>query len=140
MATTTVKSGEARTKWRELLDQVLSGKGDIVIERNGKRVAAIIPAEDYAEIREKLDAVRAVREAAATYNLLNKSRMLINTENGTATIPLDLYTKLVAERESRFAVIRKIQENAPDLTEEEIEEIVAETIKKVRSQHDSSSS
>ncbi len=140
METITVKSGEARAKWRDLLDQVLSGKGDVVIERNGKRVAVIIPAKDYAEVREKLDAMRAVREAAATYDVLKKSQAHINTENGTATIPLDLYTKLVAEREERFAVIRKIQENAPDLPEEEIEEIVTETIRRVRAKHDSGSS
>ena len=29
MVTTTVKSGEARIKWRDLLDQILSGKGDV---------------------------------------------------------------------------------------------------------------
>jgi len=46
-----------------------------------------------------------------------------------------MYTKLVAEREARFAVIRKIQENAPDLPEEEIEKIVAETSEKVRATH-----
>jgi prevent-host-death family protein len=134
MVTTTVKSGEARTRFRDLLDQVQTGKGDVAIERNGKRVAVIIPAEDYAEIQEKLDAVRAVREAAATYDV-KKGQARINTENGTATIPLDMYTKLVAEREARFDVIRRIRENAPDLPEEEIEAIVAEAVRKVRAEH-----
>jgi len=134
MVTTIVKSGEARIKWRDLLDQVSSGKGDVMIERNGKRVAVIIPAEDYAGVREKLDAVRAVREAAATYDA-KKSQARINTEDGTATIPLDMYTKLVAEREARFDVIRRIQENAPNLPEEEVEEIVAEAVRKVRAEN-----
>lgn len=139
MVTTTVKSGEARTRFRDLLDQVLSGKGDVVIERNGKNVAVMIPAADYEQIREKLEILRAVREAAATYEV-NKSRALVNIENGTATIPLDLYAKLVAEREARFAVIREMQDNAPDLSEEQVQEIVEEAIKKVRAENVASSS
>lgn len=67
MNVTKVKSGEARTKWRDLLDQVLSGKGDVVIERNGKNVAVLIPAVDYEEIQETLEELRAGREASAAY-------------------------------------------------------------------------
>ena len=67
MRTTKVKSGEARTKWRDLLDQVLTGKGDVVIERNGKSVAVLIPAVDYEQIQETLEDLRAAREASAAY-------------------------------------------------------------------------
>ncbi len=67
MYLTKVKSGEARTKWRDILDQVFAGKGDVIIERNGKEVAAVIPAEDYAQVREMLEEMRAVREAEAAY-------------------------------------------------------------------------
>ncbi len=67
MVTTTVKSGEARIKWRDLLDQVLAGKGDVMIERNGKNVAVMIPAVDYKQIQEALEELRAAREAAAAY-------------------------------------------------------------------------
>jgi prevent-host-death family protein len=67
MVTTIVKSGEARIKWRDLLDRVLSGKGDVMIERNGKNVAVMIPAEDYEQIQESLEELRAVRSAAAAY-------------------------------------------------------------------------
>ncbi len=73
MPNTTVKSGEARTKFRDLLDQVLSGKGDVIIERNGKNVAVMIPAADYEQIREELDELRAVREAAASYEEWKKN-------------------------------------------------------------------
>ncbi|MDI6770165.1 MAG: type II toxin-antitoxin system Phd/YefM family antitoxin [Anaerolineales bacterium] len=139
MVTTTVKSGEARIRWRDLLDQVLTGKGDVVIERNGKNVAVMIPAADYEQIREKLETLRAVREAAATYEV-RKSQALINTEAGTATIPLEMYNKLVVERDARFAVIREIQENAPDLPEEEVEKDVMEAIERVRAKYDSSGS
>ena len=67
MSLTKVKSGEARAKWRDILDQVFAGKGDVVIERNGKDIAVMIPAVDYEQIRETLEDMRAVREAAANY-------------------------------------------------------------------------
>ena len=67
MPTIRVKSGEARAKFRDILDQVLSGKGDVIIERNGKSVAVMIPAADYEQMRAGLDEIRAVREAAARY-------------------------------------------------------------------------
>jgi len=67
MVTTTVKSGEARIKWRDLLDQVLSGKGDVMIERNGKSVAVMIPASDYEQIQDMLEDLRTARSATAAY-------------------------------------------------------------------------
>jgi len=94
-------------------------------------VAVMIPAADYEQIREKLETLRAVREAAATYEV-NKSRALVNIENGTATIPLDLYTKLVAEREARFEVIERIRALQPDYPPEEVERYVAEAVARVR--------
>ncbi len=139
MVTTTIKSGEARTKFRDLLDQVATGKGDVMIERNGKNVAVMIPAADYEQVREKLETLRSVREAAAIYDV-KKNQARINTEDGTATIPLDLYAKLVAEREARFAVIREMQDNAPDLSEEQVQKIVEEAIKKVRAENAASGS
>jgi prevent-host-death family protein len=133
MPTLTIQSGEARAKFRDLLDQVMSGK-DVIIERNGKSVAVMIPATDYQEIRGKLDGVRAVRETAAAYETL-KTDSAIHPEEGTATIPLDLYNKLITERESLFDVIREIQDEAPDLPEEEVQEIVDATIRKVRAEN-----
>jgi prevent-host-death family protein len=67
MRNTKVKSAEARTKWRDLLDQVLEGKGDVVIERNGKSIAVLIPAVDYEQIQDTLEELRAAREASAAY-------------------------------------------------------------------------
>jgi prevent-host-death family protein len=67
MVFTTVKSGEARIKWRDLLDQVLTGGGDVMIERNGKNIAVMIPAADYEQIQEALEDLRATRSAAAAY-------------------------------------------------------------------------
>jgi prevent-host-death family protein len=68
MTIKTIKSGEARIKWRNVLDQVFAGKGDVVIERSGKKIAVLIPAADYEQIHEALDELRAVREAAAAYD------------------------------------------------------------------------
>lgn len=79
MANTVVKSGEARTKFRDLLDQILAGKGDVIIERNGKNVAVMIPAADYEQIREELDELRAVREAAASYDEWKKNPSVART-------------------------------------------------------------
>lgn len=67
MTNITVKSSEARAKFRDLLDQVLAGKGDVIIERNGRSVAVLIPAIDYAEFQQQMEEFRAVREAAAAY-------------------------------------------------------------------------
>ena len=135
-----VKSGEARAKWRDILDQVFAGKGDVIIERNGKDIAVMIPAEDYEQIRETLERMRAVRETRAAYETLESRPAQINTQEGTATIPLEAYEKLIAERDARFAVIREMQENAPDLSEEEIEAIVNESIQRVRAENAESGS
>lgn len=67
MKNTRVKSSEARARLRDLLDQVLTGKGDVVIERNGKNIAVLIPADDYEQIQETLEELRAAREASAAY-------------------------------------------------------------------------
>ena len=67
MTITTVQSRKARAQWRTLLDAVLAGDSDVVIERNGKAVAVLIPVEDYQELQETLDELRATRRANAAY-------------------------------------------------------------------------
>ena len=67
MTITTVQSRKARAQWRTLLDAVLAGDSDVVIERNGKAVAVMIPMEDYQELQEALDDLRATRRANAAY-------------------------------------------------------------------------
>jgi prevent-host-death family protein len=64
--TLSMKSHEARQSWRSLLDRVLQGE-DVVIERNGKALAVMIPMEDYEAIRDELDDRRATRRAEALY-------------------------------------------------------------------------
>jgi len=142
MPTLTIQSGEARAKFRDLLDNVLAGKGDVIIQRNGKSVAALIPAADYEEIRNQQTSPSAVRESAVAYKTktVKVGQAIINPEEGTATIPLDLYNSIIAAREERFAVIRKMQENAPDLPEEQVQKIVEEAINEVRAENAASRS
>jgi hypothetical protein len=66
---------------------------------------------------------------------MKSSPARINAEEGTATIPLDLYTKLVAEREARFAIIDEIRNAQEDRPIEEVERDVAEAIARVRGQN-----
>ncbi len=67
MTITTVQSREARTQWRSLLDKVQAGGMDVLIERNGKPVAVLIPIEDYQEMQDALDELRASRRVSEAY-------------------------------------------------------------------------
>lgn len=67
MTQTVLSSREARTKWRDVLDAVNQGKTDIVIERYGKPVAAVIAYEDYEALLEELEDLRDGRLAQIAY-------------------------------------------------------------------------
>jgi prevent-host-death family protein len=67
MAVETVSSREARANWRDLLDKVLTRTADVVIERNRQPVAVLIPVDDYEELQEELDNLRAARRAGEIY-------------------------------------------------------------------------
>ncbi len=49
-----------------------------------------------------------------------------------AVIPIELYERLVAEREARFAILDRIREKLPDTPEEEVLTDIAEAIEAVR--------
>jgi len=59
-------SKEVRQKWRTLLDDIYTGD-DVVVERNGKPVAVVIPYKDYAEIKTILENSRAEEHAKNVY-------------------------------------------------------------------------
>jgi len=67
MAVKIMTTREARSKFRILLDTVFTGQADVVIERHGLPVAVLIPVEDYRELQDELDDLRAARRAAAVY-------------------------------------------------------------------------
>ena len=48
-------SREARANWRDLLDKALAGDGDVIIERSGRPVAAVISYADYLALADELD-------------------------------------------------------------------------------------
>jgi prevent-host-death family protein len=50
-----------------------------------------------------------------------------------AMIPPELYRRLVAERQARFATLARLRERLPDLSEAEIQADVEEAIDAVRS-------
>ena len=62
-----VTSRDARQQWREILDDVVSGRSDITITRYGEPVAVLIPAEDYESLAEELEELRLGRIAEETY-------------------------------------------------------------------------
>ena len=63
-----LKANEARTRWRDVVDAVSKGDTEIVVERYGKPVVAVISYQDYVALREQLEELRLVREASAAYD------------------------------------------------------------------------
>lgn len=63
----TINTREVRNRLREVLDSVYLLDQDVVIERNGKAIAAIIPVEDYLALQEELEDLRSGREAERAY-------------------------------------------------------------------------
>jgi prevent-host-death family protein len=49
-----------------------------------------------------------------------------------AMVPIDLYERLMAEREERFQIIDRIRAHVPDVPEAEIERDVEEAIRRTR--------
>jgi len=70
----TYSSKEARQHWRQILDTILGRQQDILIERNGKPTAVIIPVEDYENIREALEEYRDGLEAESLYTAWKEGR------------------------------------------------------------------
>ena len=62
-----VSSRDARKRWREILDAVMKGDGDVAISRYGKPIAVLIPVEDYQEISGELEELRLSRLADDIY-------------------------------------------------------------------------
>ena len=59
-------SKEVRQKWRTLLDDIYTGD-DVVVGRNGKPIAVVIPYKDYVEIKTMLEDSRAEEHAKNVY-------------------------------------------------------------------------
>ena len=64
MAQQVADANQVRRNFRQVVDAAEDGKVT-VIQRHGKRVAAIIAYEDYAALADELEERRLVREAEA---------------------------------------------------------------------------
>ncbi len=50
----------------------------------------------------------------------------------TSVIPVEMYERVIAEREARFQVLDRVRERLPEVSPEEVEQDVAEAIAAVR--------
>ena len=82
---------DARSKFSDLLGSVNYGGEEVIVERSGRPVAAVIP--------------------------------------------VPVYERLVAERQTRFEVIERVRSRVPKTSLEAIETDVREAVAKVRSRH-----
>ncbi len=60
-------SNAARTQWRDILDTASAGGVDVVVERYGKPMVAVIAYHDFLALQDELDDLRAGRRAAEAY-------------------------------------------------------------------------
>ncbi|MFC2037127.1 hypothetical protein ACFLYD_04035 [Chloroflexota bacterium] len=67
MSVAVFNSNRARAQWRDILDVATAGISDVVIERYGKRVVAVIAYDDYVAVQDELDELRAARRVEAIY-------------------------------------------------------------------------
>lgn len=66
--TQTLKASDVRSNWSQLLNQVFRGETEIVVEKSGIPVAAIVSAQDY----QKLQQIKQARER--DFAVINKMR------------------------------------------------------------------
>lgn len=66
--TQTLKASDVRSNWSQLLNQVFRGETEVVVEKSGIPVAAIVSAQDY----QKLQQIKQARER--DFAVINKMR------------------------------------------------------------------
>lgn len=75
MSVITLDSRRTREQWRDVLDKVTTGEGDVVVTRSKKPMVAIIPYEDYELMSEELDEIRSARIASTLYKQWKNGRI-----------------------------------------------------------------
>jgi prevent-host-death family protein len=90
MTVQVLDSNKARTKWRDILDAAHAGTVDIVVERYGKPMVAVIAYEDFLALQDELDDLRAGRRVAEAYGAWQ-------ADPGRGTPYEDFRAELVAE-------------------------------------------
>lgn len=66
--TQTLKASDVRSNWSQLLNQVFRGETEVIVEKSGIPVAAIVSAQDY----QKLQQIKQARER--DFAVINKMR------------------------------------------------------------------
>ena len=66
MSIATFDSGEARARWKDIMDAARAGEW-VVIAHYNRPTAAVIHYADFLALQEELDDLRAGRRAAAVY-------------------------------------------------------------------------
>lgn len=66
--TQTLKASDVRSNWSKLLNQVFRGETEVVVEKSGIPVAAIVSTQDY----QKLQQIKEARER--NFTVINEIR------------------------------------------------------------------
>ena len=67
MTVHSLKSNDARLRWRDILDAARAGN-DTVIEHYNRPTAVVIPYEDFVALQEDLEELRLARRAREAYD------------------------------------------------------------------------
>lgn len=59
MIVKTVTSEDARTRLRDVMDEVITGESEIIIERHGKPMVAVISYKEFQRIQQQREKRRA---------------------------------------------------------------------------------
>ena len=106
MSTQTTNVRQMRARLREFIDRALSGT-DVLIERNGEPVAVLISADDYQQIQEELETMRARRQINLDKDALMDDEELLKAlyapfseeEQALAEMGLEHYSDLLKSEE-----------------------------------------
>ena len=67
MSVQVMKSEDARINWRSVLDVTSTGNTDVVIERYGRPVSAVISFDHYQMLQAMLDELRSLNRADVAF-------------------------------------------------------------------------
>ena len=73
--TQTLKASDVRSNWSQLLNQVFRGETEVVVEKSGIPVAAIVSAQDY----QKLQQIKQARDR--DFGVINRMRAAFSDQS-----------------------------------------------------------
>lgn len=87
MSVVTLSADVARVQWRKTIDLVFADKQEIVVERYGEPVAAIMPYRNWLEMKDKVKALEL------TIKVLERHREM--KDNPSAFVSEDEYAHIL---------------------------------------------